>query len=213
MFLNNRYTLIYFRLIQRAKIRISISGYYERHHIIPVALTGSNLCDNLVALTAKEHFLCHRLLCKMVSGRDKYLMTFALLNMSQTSKDRPRWKATAQQYQHIREQVSLVQKEYYATLSSKERSERFGYWKNKTHDEKTKAKMSLASLGVKKHQNMRQIFQNQKEELFYRLRIGALSLSHIGVKQTHERKANTSAIMKQWWAERKSQQVIAVVGV
>jgi hypothetical protein len=36
--------------------------YYEEHHIIPKCLNGTNEKENLVLLTAKEHFVCHKLL-------------------------------------------------------------------------------------------------------------------------------------------------------
>jgi hypothetical protein len=39
-------------------------NYYEEHHIIPKSLGGSNDKDNLVLLTAREHFLAHYLLYK-----------------------------------------------------------------------------------------------------------------------------------------------------
>ncbi len=36
--------------------------YYERHHILPKCLGGENDKENLVLLTGKEHFICHKLL-------------------------------------------------------------------------------------------------------------------------------------------------------
>lgn len=36
--------------------------YYEKHHIIPKSLGGSNSSKNLILLTAKEHFIAHLLL-------------------------------------------------------------------------------------------------------------------------------------------------------
>ena len=41
-------------------------GYYEKHHIVPRSMGGSNKKSNLVDLTAREHYVCHRLLTKMV---------------------------------------------------------------------------------------------------------------------------------------------------
>lgn len=41
------------------------SNYYENHHIIPRSLNGSNSSENLVLLTAREHFICHWLLVKI----------------------------------------------------------------------------------------------------------------------------------------------------
>lgn len=39
--------------------------YYERHHIIPKCAGGKDTSDNLVLLTAREHFLAHYLLTKI----------------------------------------------------------------------------------------------------------------------------------------------------
>lgn len=49
------------KILNRSK---SDGFYYELHHIIPRWLKGSNSKDNLVLLTAREHFLAHYLLFK-----------------------------------------------------------------------------------------------------------------------------------------------------
>lgn len=43
----------------------SKAEYYEKHHILPKSLGGTDDEDNLVLLTSREHFLCHYLLVKM----------------------------------------------------------------------------------------------------------------------------------------------------
>jgi len=57
------YQKIYDQIIDRAKQR-KLEGYKEKHHIIPKCLGGSNKKENLVELTAREHFICHWLLCR-----------------------------------------------------------------------------------------------------------------------------------------------------
>jgi hypothetical protein len=52
-------------------------GYVERHHIVPRSLGGGDDPDNLVELTAREHFLCHWLLVKMCQPEDKSKMSSA----------------------------------------------------------------------------------------------------------------------------------------
>lgn len=49
---------MYNQLIKRVKTRI-LEGYYEKHHIILKCMGGDNSLENLVKLTAREHFLCH----------------------------------------------------------------------------------------------------------------------------------------------------------
>ena len=66
MFSENKYKKWYDMIIENAQNR-QIKGYKERHHIIPKCLGGSNKKENLVDLTAREHFVCHWLLTKFVS--------------------------------------------------------------------------------------------------------------------------------------------------
>lgn len=55
------YQKIHDQIIDRAKDRV-LSGYTERHHIIPKCMGGNNNKENLVFLTAQEHFIIHKLL-------------------------------------------------------------------------------------------------------------------------------------------------------
>ena len=81
IFINNKYTIWYDSLINRAKNR-TIYGYTEKHHITPRSLGGTDDNDNLVKLTPKEHFVCHLLLTKMTIGNARYKMNFALHMLS-----------------------------------------------------------------------------------------------------------------------------------
>lgn len=44
------------------------SGYSERHHIVPVALGGTDDASNLVRLSGREHFIAHLLLARLLGG-------------------------------------------------------------------------------------------------------------------------------------------------
>lgn len=50
-------------IIKRGK-RVKPEVYSERHHIIPRCMGGLNTTENLVYLTAREHFVAHLLLYK-----------------------------------------------------------------------------------------------------------------------------------------------------
>jgi hypothetical protein len=66
LFNQSKYTIWYYSIIEKAQVRtLDSSVYTERHHIIPKSLGGSNKKENLVVLTAREHFICHWLLTKM----------------------------------------------------------------------------------------------------------------------------------------------------
>lgn len=62
------YKRIYDELIAYAKNRNNVTGYKERHHIIPKSMGGSNDKNNLVNLTAREHFIAHMCLALIYGG-------------------------------------------------------------------------------------------------------------------------------------------------
>ena len=105
MYLQNKYTRWYYNIINAAKIR-PITGYTEKHHIIPKSLGGTNAKTNIVALTAKEHFICHRLLTKMVTSESKSKMIYALWIMNASNKTKERGKMTPTLYEKIRKEYS-----------------------------------------------------------------------------------------------------------
>jgi hypothetical protein len=108
MYLHNKYTTWYNSIIQRAKLR-SLIGYKERHHIIPKSLGGSNLKENLVDLTAREHFICHWLLTKMVVGPNKEKMIYAAWTMANLeNKSQQRYKLTGRVYESLKQEYSKI---------------------------------------------------------------------------------------------------------
>jgi len=63
----NKYIATYGNIILKARLENrtkSEENYYESHHITPRSLNGSNEPNNLVLLTAREHYLCHFLIYK-----------------------------------------------------------------------------------------------------------------------------------------------------
>lgn len=101
--LTNKYSKLYHNITYNAKQRIT-EGYTELHHIIPQSLGGSNDKENLVDLTAREHFICHWLLIKMTEGEDRSKMLYALNGMKAENKyqQRYRTKITARVYEKYR---------------------------------------------------------------------------------------------------------------
>jgi hypothetical protein len=99
----NKYSKIYFAITANAKSRI-VQGYTEHHHIIPESLGGPTTAENMVHLTAREHFICHWLLVKMTEGKDRSDMLYALNGMRAENKHQQRYntKITARVYEKYR---------------------------------------------------------------------------------------------------------------
>lgn len=77
----NKYQILYMKIIDNARQR-SISGsvYTENHHILPKSLGGDDSQSNLVKLTAREHFICHYLLCKFQTSDKSRIKMIQALN-------------------------------------------------------------------------------------------------------------------------------------
>ena len=99
----------YDRLIETRKILNRCKGngnYYERHHVLPKSCGGTNEENNLVLLTAKEHYIAHLLLIQCYDGVMKNKMRYAFAMMLRSNKYHERLYS-ASQYQRIREELSL----------------------------------------------------------------------------------------------------------
>ena len=77
MFIENKYYKLYTQIIKNRQI-FEYQGYTEKHHIIPRSCGGTNLKSNLVSVSAREHYLLHRLLVKCTKGQQHYKMAHAL---------------------------------------------------------------------------------------------------------------------------------------
>ena len=136
----NKYTKWYNQITERARGRI-IDTYTETHHIKPRSLGGSDDIDNLVELTAREHFICHWLLIKMTTGEDHYKMLNALRMMRAEKPGQQRYETaiTSRVYESIKQE--------YAQLQSVLRSGKGNGFYGKTHTEEAKKRISEANKG------------------------------------------------------------------
>lgn len=109
---HNKYTKWYVAIIKNAK---PMDGYQERHHILPKCFNmgGEVDEDNIVMLTAREHYICHLLMTRMFTNkRKRYQMILAFVRMSNTTRlDKNRqYSANSILYAHAKQQMSLQMK-------------------------------------------------------------------------------------------------------
>lgn len=81
MFVHNKYLKYYFNLIEKRRQNPVTDGIIESHHIIPKSMGGSNKKENLINLSAREHYIAHKLLVKITSDESKSKMIHALWGM------------------------------------------------------------------------------------------------------------------------------------
>lgn len=92
---------IYQQLVGRAKFRklTREDCYVECHHIVPRAEGGSDENDNLVNLTAREHFIAHLLLAKIYNDLPMY---YAVVMMANGLKSKRKLKINSRLYAAFR---------------------------------------------------------------------------------------------------------------
>lgn len=101
---------IYDQIIDRAKIRgldkKKLEGYYERHHVKPKCLGGGNEKENLVLLTAREHFICHRLLTKIHPDNRNIIYAFWMMYAVKSRVQNRSYNKSSRVYQQLRSKLS-----------------------------------------------------------------------------------------------------------
>jgi len=84
------YLKAYCNLIRKAEHRVLPEGYTEKHHIFPKSIYGNN--NKIVVLTAREHYIAHKLLTYIYPNNRKiatafHYMTFGKTYYNQSSRD------------------------------------------------------------------------------------------------------------------------------
>jgi len=91
--------------------------YYENHHIKPRCLGGKNVKENFVLLTAREHFICHKLLTYIYPGNYKIIHAFHLM----TFMNKRKYGITSRDYAYAIELFRSIPKD-----NHKEKNPMFG---------------------------------------------------------------------------------------
>ena len=126
------YQRVYNNIIQQALTR-KISGYFEKHHIIPKCMGGSDEQNNLCDLTAREHYICHVLLVKMYPANTKLLYAWNMMNNMSDG-------ACKYNKRYYKSKKYATLKQAFSKARSKDR---IGF----KHKEETKIKIRLANKG------------------------------------------------------------------
>jgi hypothetical protein len=104
------YEKIYDCIIKRAKTR-KLEGYVEKHHIIPKCMGGSNEKQNIVELTAREHFLCHLLLCEIYPNIGKLVHAIWMMSNNRSKNHKKDYTISSRLYERLRIEHSKIMSE------------------------------------------------------------------------------------------------------
>lgn len=209
----------YENLIERARNR-ALTGYIEKHHIVPKCMGGKNNKNNIVFLTPEEHYLAHYLLIKIYP--DNHRLLWAAMAMTNHTKNMERNnKLYGWLRRRFAEEMSKRNKGRKHTEEAKKRMSEarigrtFG-----PHSEETKKKMSDASLGKPKSAEHKKALSIAKigkrvgphsEEWLANQTAGiraAQSTRNNASYKTQEYRERQSAQMKKVWEERRERKEV-----
>ena len=137
---NTKYLKWYLSLVSK---EYSNETYSENHHILPKSLGGTNTKINIVRIPGRVHFICHKLLVRMMlDTKHKKSMVFALNMLAKANNlNQNRHQISSREYEIIRKQLAEAQ--------SGENSNSYGKpaWnKGITHTLETREKLSKANI-------------------------------------------------------------------
>lgn len=179
IYLPNKYLKWYLKITAAAKTRKLLPDvYYEKHHVVPKSLNGNNSKDNLVNLTAREHFICHLLLTKITEGQNKSKMVHALWMMAFVkNKDQTnRHKISSRQFEKLK-------------LLKSQHSPRLGMH----HSAESKLKISKSNIGKKQSTASRELISKSIKEKY---KSGDIVSWNKGIPLTEDHTKNISRSLK-----------------
>lgn len=189
MFKENKYYKWYNTIIFNAKSRV-IEGYVEEHHILPKSLGGQDSAENLVKLTAREHFICHWLLTKCVETNIEK-MKYALWLMTNTENSlQQRYKITPKKYE-------IIKKSLAETFSKQQSGRKMSEETKRKISETRKKKFASGELEIKVYDSTREKLSNlRKGKERSQETKDKIGLAHKGKKISEEQKQYLSSLYK-----------------
>lgn len=186
--------------------------YYEKHHIIPRCLGGTDEKENLVLLTAREHYICHKLLTYIYPNEYKISLAFHYMTYNKKYNN----FISSRDYAYARE-LSVIFFSYIPNVwkgrkhSLETKKKMKDSWKNRKNNkpvtEETRKKLSEAGKGRKcSEETKKKISESQKGKklsIETRKKISIAKKGKPGTPHTNEFKQKVAMNNKKYKSGKK----------
>jgi hypothetical protein len=193
------YQKIYNQLIEQAQSENRQKGcgvYFEQHHIVPKCIGGSDIKTNLVLLTAREHYIAHKLLHYLYPlDNNLFFAYYMMINIKNQYQERD-YIISSREYAQLKEMFSTKMSnriEMFSTkmsnrILSKEHKQKIGAAsKLRNHSNESKEKNRQAHLGKPSPMKDKTHSEDAKEKN---------RQAHLGKIPSIETRQKTSATLK-----------------
>jgi len=208
------YAANYERLIARARGR-ELSGYREKHHVVPRCMGGGNEAGNIVELTGEEHYVAHQLLVKMYPASRHLSHAAALMATRCTGNKLYGWIKRRMAHEMRGNKRGLGNKpspEACEKLRARSIGNKYGLGKIPSLE--TRAKLSAANLGkvltAEHRKKLSESHIGKKASLETRAK---LSKSLSGRKQSQEHMANVAAAQRGKFVSLETRAKLSIAGM
>lgn len=155
----------YWGFIEEKKNRILPEGTYtEKHHILPRCIGGEDAEDNLIVLTASEHYEAHRLLVELYPDNPALNKALFMMMCMKDTLGRD-YKVSAEDYSTIREEFARQRSiEYTGEGNPMYGSE--GGFKNHHHTLESRNKISNGLKGSEPRNKGKHCYTDGEKNIF-----------------------------------------------
>jgi hypothetical protein len=161
------YKKVYDALIEKRRVRQPLNKDEkgcENHHIVPRSEGGTNVSENIIRLTVKEHIFAHQLLARIYDDQSSWFAAHLMLSMNKNNKclrlaaiarkkmaDGLRGENNPLYGRHLFGDKNPFYGKHHSDetrrILSEKKMGKPSYWKGKHLTEETKKKLSLARKG------------------------------------------------------------------
>jgi hypothetical protein len=134
----------------------NIDGYSEKHHIIPRSMGGTNDKDNLIQLTARQHFIAHWMLWKAYGGKMMHAFHMMLHGRGKNSKQKRYTKVNSKTYE-----ILMKESAEFSSKRSKGNSYALGYRWTEEDKENLRQKRALQVIPKESYDKVRIAMNNK----------------------------------------------------
>ncbi len=154
------YKYLYEKLIKTRVDRKRIVGeYYEKHHIVPKSIGGTDKVNNIIYLTGREHYIAHWLLYRIRPHSVSLALAFWKMSIPNTRFTKRNYNVSSKAYHEAKRAMAEANRKL--NLGRKIKPEHLLKWKKNKNNSKKIIHKITGEIYLNSKKLWREKFSNQ----------------------------------------------------